>query len=81
MNSTKHKETGFVQTMVIDFKDINGNPMKYFLPIRDDGEAISYNFSTTSATSRNFGADNKPYSGGWQIDFSYGSDGKIKFSE
>jgi len=35
VNSTKHKETGYVHTIVIEFKDMNNNPQKYYLPFRD----------------------------------------------
>lgn len=35
VNSSKHKETGYVHTIVIEFKDANSNPQKYYLPFRD----------------------------------------------
>jgi len=34
LNSTKHKETGYIHTMVFDFKDQNGNPKRYYLQFR-----------------------------------------------
>jgi hypothetical protein len=79
LNSTKHKETGFVTTIVIDFTDGNGKPNRYFLPIRT-GAAISNGLGNNS---NSLAPDNmkleKPASGGWQTDFVIGNDGKLIF--
>jgi len=41
VNSTKHKETGYVHTLVLEFKDDSGTPQKYYLQFRERVGTVS----------------------------------------
>jgi hypothetical protein len=82
LNSTKHKETGFVETLVIDFLDGRGNQQRYYLKLRDGMASFNHDFNSSSnSISGESNSLEKPVSGGWQTDFSIGKDGKSIFDQ
>jgi hypothetical protein len=55
-NSKKHKSTGLVHTLILDFKDQDGQPQKYFLQFRGTKGPLSDNWQADDfgrVTARN----------------------------